>query len=260
MNFAQVSGVVTCAVAVALVGCGNDRREQTSSVVAAVTGRCTAVKIVSPAHMVTHPIESPVTLRAEVTCPQGVVGEVQFWVRPNGAHQWTKLPGYSTAPVSWEPPHSGAWNVTAVAHAVGATSASDVRAATIATRVAPHGAPRAVADVLTTQMSTAQAIDLTANDEDPDGDKLIVTGFTQGAHGKVTLSGSTATYTPRPGFVGTDCFHYTVSDGNGHSSTAKVEVVVKAVTPMCRSPRSPAVAIATGRPRTGSGPRRRSES
>jgi hypothetical protein len=123
MNFAQVYGVVTCAVAVAFGGCGADRLDETSTVVAAETAaRCSVVRIVSPAHTATHPVDSPVTLRAEVICPSGVVGETQFWVRPNGAHDWTKLPGYATSQITWEPPHAGAWNVTAVAHAIGSSA------------------------------------------------------------------------------------------------------------------------------------------
>ncbi|HSS02546.1 MAG TPA: Ig-like domain-containing protein, partial [Kofleriaceae bacterium] len=178
-------------------------------------------------------IDTPILLRAEVNCPAHVVGETQFWVKPNGAHDWTKLAGYSSTETAWTPSKEGAWNVTAVAHAVGSSALRDVRAPTITILVSQHGAPSAKNDSVSTKMSTAKAFDLVANDEDPDGDALVVTGFTQPAHGKVTLSGSTATYTPRPGFVGTDCFRYTVSDGNGHSSTASVDVVVAAVVPVC---------------------------
>ncbi|HEY0992233.1 MAG TPA: Ig-like domain-containing protein, partial [Kofleriaceae bacterium] len=178
-------------------------------------------------------IDTPITLRADVTCPSGVVGETQFWVKPNGARIWTKLPGYSATDTTWTPSKEGAWNITAVAHAVGSNAWHDVRATSITILVSQRGAPNAQRDTITTRMNTVVVLDLVANDDDPDGDALIVTGFTQGEHGRVTLSGSTATYKPRPGFVGHDCFRYTISDGNGHSSTATVDVVVTAVTPMC---------------------------
>jgi cysteine-rich repeat protein len=234
MIFARVHIAVTCAVAVALLGCGDDRLDvANSTVVAASTGaRCWEVRIVSPAHSATHPIDSPVALRAEVKCSAGAIGETQFWVRPNGAHHWTKLAGYSTEQLSWDPPHPGAWNVTAVAHAVG-SNARDVRASTITIRVARRGAPKARGDFLTTRMSSAKAIDLLSNDEDPDGDKLTVTGFTQGRKGRVALAGNMATYTPTPGFVGMDFFKYTVSDGRGESATAVVGVLVTEVIPVC---------------------------
>jgi alpha-tubulin suppressor-like RCC1 family protein len=49
---------------------------------------------------------------------------------------------------------------------------------------------------------------------DADGDTLTLTAFTQGAHGTVTENGDgTFSYTPDPGFEGSDTFTYTVSDG-----------------------------------------------
>ena len=108
MNFAQVCGVVTCAV-VAVAGCEGDREESTSSVEAASTAaQCWAVKITSPMNTSRRSIDAPITLRAEVTCPSGVVGETQFWVKPNGARTWTKLPGYSTTEATWSSARSAA--------------------------------------------------------------------------------------------------------------------------------------------------------
>src|SRR5262245_17599557 len=131
MNFAQVCGAVTCAVGV-FVGCGGDREESTSSVEAASTGaHCWSVKIISPMNTARRSIESPITLRSEVACGNGVVGETQFWVKPNGARTWTKLPGYTTTEMTWTPPKEGAWNVTAVARAVGSGATNDVRAPAI---------------------------------------------------------------------------------------------------------------------------------
>src|SRR5262245_48564897 len=177
MSFAQVCGVVTCAV-LALGGCAGDRDESTSSVVAAsTTARCWSVRITSPMNTARRSIDSPITLRAEVKCPGGAAGETQFWVKPNGAHTWTKLPGYTTTETTWIAPKEGAWNVTAVAHAVGSSNPSDVRAPTITILVSQRGAPSAHDDYLTTREGSASELDLVANDEDPDGDKLVITGF-----------------------------------------------------------------------------------
>jgi len=131
MNFAQVLGVVTCAV-VAVAGCEGDREELTSNVEAASTAaQCWAVKITSPMNTSRRSIDTPITLRAEVTCPSGAVGATQFWVKPNGARTWTKLPGYATTQTTWTPSHEGAWNITAVAHAVGSNALSCAIASSI---------------------------------------------------------------------------------------------------------------------------------
>jgi hypothetical protein len=67
-----------------------------------------------------------------------------------------------------------------------------------------------------------------ANDSTaPDGgETLTVTGFTPASHGtvQVTGGGSGVAYTPGPGFLGSDAFTYTVSDGNGGSATATVNI------------------------------------
>ena len=48
-----------------------------------------------------------------------------------------------------------------------------------------------------------------------------------GSNGSVAINGGTSvTYTPDPGFVGTDTFTYTIIDNEGFSSTATVTVVV----------------------------------
>jgi VCBS repeat-containing protein len=65
-----------------------------------------------------------------------------------------------------------------------------------------------------------------ANDSDPDGDSLAVTDVTAPANGTAAANpDGTITYTPDPGFVGTDEFRYTISDGTSTSS-ARVTVTV----------------------------------
>ncbi len=54
-----------------------------------------------------------------------------------------------------------------------------------------------------------------ANDTDPDGDVLTATLETPPAHGTLTFNAGGFTYTPSPGFHGTDSFTYRVSDGCG---------------------------------------------
>jgi hypothetical protein len=70
-------------------------------------------------------------------------------------------------------------------------------------------------------------INLTGNDTDPDGDALTVAGVSAAANGTVYNNGDgTATYAPAAGFVGTDSFTYTVSDGRGGADDAQVLVTV----------------------------------
>jgi hypothetical protein len=70
-------------------------------------------------------------------------------------------------------------------------------------------------------------ISVLGNDSDPDGDTLSVTSASNPAHGSVVVNADgTVTYTPDPGFTGTDTFTYTISDGNGGTDTATVTVNV----------------------------------
>jgi hypothetical protein len=101
----------------------------------------------------------------------------------------------------------------------------------------PNRPPVAVDDAATTAFATPVAINVLANDSDPDGDPLTISGVTAPANGSVSASGATITYTPAPGFSGTDRFTYTIDDGRGGSATANVTVTVGA------APNQPPVAI-----------------
>ena len=72
-------------------------------------------------------------------------------------------------------------------------------------------------------------IDVLHNDSDPDGDDLIVQSVTQPANGSIGNNGADVTYTPDPGFNGSDAFTYIDSDGHGGSATATVTVAVALV-------------------------------
>jgi hypothetical protein len=76
--------------------------------------------------------------------------------------------------------------------------------------------------------SGANAIAVLANDNDgPDvGEILTVTAVTQGANGSVTFTATGVSYTPNADYFGSDSFTYTISDGNGGSDTATVNVTV----------------------------------
>ncbi|MFZ5814572.1 MAG: S8 family serine peptidase [Bacillota bacterium] len=101
--------------------------------------------------------------------------------------------------------------------------------ATVSLTVSPvNDAPAAADDSASTTTDTAVTIAVLANDSDPDGDGLSVTNLTQPANGAASLNADgTVTYTPNPGFTGSDSFTYQASDGTTTSSTATVSITVQ---------------------------------
>ena len=84
--------------------------------------------------------------------------------------------------------------------------------------------------VITHEDTTVTTGNVLANDTDLDSDTLTIDSFTQPAHGTVTHNGDgTFDYTPEADYHGTDRFTYTVSDGEGGTDTATVEVHTSAV-------------------------------
>ncbi len=95
-----------------------------------------------------------------------------------------------------------------------------------------NDAPIAANDSFTTAEDTPIAIsaaNLLANDSDIDGDTLSITAVGDATHGTVALVGGNVVFTPAPDYFGPASFTYTVSDGQGGTSTATVNVNVTAV-------------------------------
>lgn len=101
-------------------------------------------------------------------------------------------------------------------------------------RSTANSAPVAVADsgysTLSSTPITIQASGLLANDSDPDGDTLTITGVDNFTGGTATFNSqtNTITFTPTSGFSGQAGFRYTISDGNNHTATAQVSLTVTA--------------------------------
>ncbi|WP_433827506.1 Ig-like domain-containing protein [Actinoplanes sp. CA-015351] len=70
------------------------------------------------------------------------------------------------------------------------------------------------------------AVNVLANDTDPDGDGLSITGVGTPDHGSATISGGMISYIAPAGFSGDATFTYTISDGNGGTANAQVVVTV----------------------------------
>ena len=90
-------------------------------------------------------------------------------------------------------------------------------------------APVATNDSTKTECGTPVSINVLGNDTDADGDALTITSFTQPANGTVTRGANGALiYTPNAGAACgvDDVFTYTISDGQGGTSTATATVSI----------------------------------
>ena len=95
-------------------------------------------------------------------------------------------------------------------------------------------APVALDDVAATDQDIEAIIDVLANDSDPEGADLSIVSVGQPADGSVVLNADqTLTYTPNPGFSGSDAFSYEISDGDKtDQATVTVTVRDNSVAPM----------------------------
>jgi hypothetical protein len=122
---------------------------------------------------------------------------------------------------------NGIHNLTAVARDVAGNVTTSAVIGVNVSNVVANVAPTANADLATTSFGTAVTIPVLANDTDPDGDALTVTGVSSQVGGTATVvGGTTITYQPTAGFAGTGSFTYAISDGHGGVGSATVTVVV----------------------------------
>ncbi|MBU2393785.1 MAG: tandem-95 repeat protein [Gammaproteobacteria bacterium] len=97
----------------------------------------------------------------------------------------------------------------------------------VAAELNGNNLPVAVADQASTRLDTMVAVNVLANDTDPDGDALTVSQAV-GSFGTVTILGDQQlNYMPNPDFIGTDTVIYSITDGKG--GTASSELVVSVV-------------------------------
>lgn len=92
--------------------------------------------------------------------------------------------------------------------------------------------PVGMSDVVSLPMNSSVSIPVLTNDTDPESDALTVASTTTPAHGTTLINvDGTITYTPTTGYSGADSFIYTLSDGNGNTTTATVDINVLAMVP-----------------------------
>jgi hypothetical protein len=107
---------------------------------------------------------------------------------------------------------------------------------TVVELAAANRPPVAGADgYATCGMLTVNAPGVLGNDADPDGTPLTAAVMTEPAHGTLSLEATGAfTYTPAPGWRGTESFTYRAGDGSLLSEPATVTIAVRAYQPDAR--------------------------
>ena len=104
-------------------------------------------------------------------------------------------------------------------------------AANVTIDVAPvNDAPVALDDSATTAEDTPVTVEILTNDSDPENDPITVDAASAPSNGTASINpNGTILYTPGPNFHGTDSFVYTISDSQGDSATATVNMIVTPV-------------------------------
>jgi len=172
----------------------------------------------------TDPESQPITL---VSVTQGVLGSVSIVDAAQGTILYTPSGLYSGS-------DSFTYTIT---DSQGATATGTCTVEVLHV----NRPPVAVNDTVTLAEDTAAFFDVVLNDSDPDGDTLVVSGATAGAHGQLAVVyPSYLYYQPAVNYYGTDTVTYTVADGHGGTATATVNVTITPVN-------DPPVAVADSR-------------
>ena len=100
--------------------------------------------------------------------------------------------------------------------------------ATVNVNVTPvNDKPVAVDDPASTTEEKSTVIDILANDTDAENHPLTLVSVEDAVNGTVVVNpDQTITYTPKPGFIGSESFNYIISDGNGGTDEGTVTVEV----------------------------------
>jgi hypothetical protein len=154
-------------------------------------------------------------------CPTGTGNTIASWINVNDSRSGNGNTATINIPTS---PGSRMYRV--FVDSSGANDAGPYTFRLQGVEVGPNRPPTATADSFIAYQNSGWTIDVLSNDTDPDHNWLSISGVTQGANGSVGNNDRYVTYTPNSGFTGVDTFTYTMSDGQGGSSTAVVTVTV----------------------------------
>ncbi|MGI0006043.1 MAG: Ig-like domain-containing protein, partial [Nitrososphaera sp.] len=104
--------------------------------------------------------------------------------------------------------------------------------ATVTVTVNPvNDMPAAYDDSASTAQDTPVSIYVLENDEDVEAEYLSIASASDPQNGSAAPGDGLVTYSPDPGFSGTDSFTYTVSDGQGGTASATVTVTIATSAP-----------------------------
>jgi hypothetical protein len=133
--------------------------------------------------------------------------------------------------INWTPSHAQVGNNAVAARVTDATGLYATQNFSISvTRVNnPPVAGNNSYSVAAGSVLNVVAPGVLANDSDPDGDPITAVLVSAPSHGSLSLNSSGAfSYTPLPGYSGSDAFSYRATDGQLSSASASVTITVNA--------------------------------
>lgn len=93
----------------------------------------------------------------------------------------------------------------------------------------PDLAPLAAADQATIDEDTVASVDVLANDRDPEGQPLTITGVSEALNGTAAIVDGRISYQPAADQHGTELLTYTVSDGTSPDVAGSLTIVVNPI-------------------------------
>jgi YD repeat-containing protein len=125
-------------------------------------------------------------------------------------------------------PNAGYTGPDAFSYTVG-DGRGGIATAQVTVNVRANTAPTAANDAINAVGGEPFTFDPRGNDTDPQGDELFIASVSGPGHGTATVSNRqrAVIYTGHSGYTGPDSFTYTVTDDQGETSTATVQVVVQ---------------------------------
>lgn len=127
-------------------------------------------------------------------------------------------------------PNAGFWGTDSYTYTIQNSAGLEASATDVVTVVALP--PVAVGDSASMNTNGSASFNALLNDSDPNGFTLSIASLGGAAHGSVSNSGGTVTYTPNGGFYGSDSFTYTIQNSAGLTAAATESMTVTARAPV----------------------------
>ena len=144
------------------------------------------------------------------------------WILSGASDLTVNIDSNRVATVTFPSGWSGSDTITFIARDPDKNFGSDP-----ATFTVTNNDPVASNDLAKVQTNSANnQINILSNDNDPDGDGISIMSVENPSHGSTSDDGTSAYYTPNPGYFGLDSFTYTISDGHGGSDSATVSISI----------------------------------